>query len=142
MDAGGDERSERHCADDNTVKVVGPCKAGKSTLTAGLRALGYEARSCSQEHSEVPNMWQRILPASWLIFLDVSLESIRSRAERSDWDEAFLARQQRRLAHARQHCDLYIATDDLQPADVLGQTVAFLAAQGVQPSPASSPASI
>ena len=29
------------------------------------------------------------------------------------------------LQHAREHCDLYIATDDLTPAEILAQAVAL-----------------
>lgn len=109
-----------------TVKVVGPCKSGKSTLVAGLRELGYDARSCAQEHSEVPTMWQRIAPARWLIFLDVSLETIRQRSPRSDWSPDLLTQQQQRLAHARQHSHLVLSTDELTPDEVLAQVAQFL----------------
>ncbi len=116
-----------------TIKVVGPCKAGKSTLVAGLRRLGYAARVCAQEHSQTPAMWQRIAPADWLIYLEVSLDAVRARSARSDWSEAILAEQRRRLAHARRHADLIIDTDPLDPDAVLAQAVAFLGAQGVRP---------
>jgi hypothetical protein len=125
-----------------TVKVVGPCKSGKSTLVSGLTALGYSARCCGQEHSEVPTMWQRMAPARWLIYLDVSLETIRARSARADWSEEFYAQQQRRLAHARLHCDVVISTDNQTPEEVLAQAVAFLEAQvavdggGTQQGPA------
>lgn len=114
-----------------TVKVVGPCKSGKSTLVSGLTALGYTARSCSQEHSEVPTMWQRSAPARWLIYLDVSLEIMRARSARVDWSEELYVQQQHRLAHARLHCDVLISTDNLTPEEVLAQAVGFLEAQSV-----------
>lgn len=113
------------------VKVVGPCKSGKSTLVAGLRAAGYAARSCGQEHSEVPAMWQRIAPPDCLIFLDVTLETMRARVDRSDWSDDLMRTQQRRLTHARQHADLIVATDVLQPEQVLGQVLAFLQQRGL-----------
>lgn len=112
-----------------TVKVVGPCKSGKSILVSGLMALGYTARCCSQEHSEVPTMWQRTAPADLLIFLDVSLETIRARSARADWSEELYAQQLQRLAHARCHCDVVIQTDNLTPEEVLAQAVAFLASR-------------
>jgi len=118
-----------------TIKVVGPCKSGKSTLVAGLQALGYAARSCSQEHSDVPTMWQRISPADLLIFLDLSLPTQRRRAGTAEWDGQWLAVQQSRLAHARAHADLVLHTDQLSPAEVLARTAAFLQASGQnQPS--------
>lgn len=113
------------------IKVVGPCKSGKSTLAAGLRAAGYAARPCSQEHSEVPAMWQRIHPPACLILLEASLETVRARVERSDWSADLLATQQRRLAHARQHADLIVATDQASPQEVLAQVIAFLEAHGL-----------
>lgn len=116
-----------------TVKVVGPCKAGKSTLVAGLRRLGYAARVCAQEHSHTPAMWQRIAPADWLIYLEVSLDAVRARSPRGDWSEAILEEQRRRLAHARSHAHLIIDTDRLGPDAVLAQVVGFLAAHDVQP---------
>ncbi len=76
-------------------------------------------------------MWQRMVPADWLIFLDVSLETIQARSARADWSEELYAQQQQRLAHARLHCDLVIKTDDLTPEEVLAQAVDFLDAQGV-----------
>lgn len=112
------------------VKVVGPCKSGKSTLVAGLRAAGYDARACGQEHSEAPTMWQRIAPPDYLIFLDVTLAQQQARVKRSDWSEAVLLVQQRRLAHARQHADLILSTDEAPPEEVLARVVAFLEQQG------------
>jgi hypothetical protein len=116
------------------IKVVGPCKSGKSTLVAGLRAAGYAARSCGQEHSETPSMWQRIAPPDCLIFLDVTPETQRSRVNRSDWTDNLMAIQQRRLVHARQHADLVVATDVLAPEQVLGQVLAFLEQRSLAPA--------
>jgi chloramphenicol 3-O-phosphotransferase len=114
------------------IKVVGPCKSGKSTLVAGLQAAGYAARSCGQEHSETPAMWQRIHPPDCLVFLEVSLETMRARVNRSDWSDDLLATQQRRLAHARQHADLIVATDLASAQEVLGQVMAFLEQCGLR----------
>ncbi|MER2599509.1 MAG: hypothetical protein ABTQ73_08315 [Caldilineales bacterium] len=113
------------------VKVVGPCKSGKSTLVAGLRAAGFNARSCGQEHSGAPAMWQRIHPPDYLVFLDVSLETMRRRVDRSDWSDDLLAVQQQRLAHARSHADVVIATDEAASTAVLQQVIDFLRAAGV-----------
>jgi len=108
------------------IAVVGPCGAGKTTLVAGLRALGYEARECVQEHSYVPTMWERISRPDILIYLDASLPVIERRKPRSDWKQAILDEQHRRLAHARAHCDLYVHTDELTVAQVLARAVDFL----------------
>jgi thymidylate kinase len=116
------------------IKVVGPCKSGKSTLVAGLRAAGYAARSCGQEHSEAPTMWQRIVPPDWLIFLDVTPDTQRTRVDRSDWSDELMRTQQHRLAHARQHADLMVATDHASPDEVLRQVIDFLAQRGLPPA--------
>lgn len=107
------------------IGVVGPCSAGKSTLIAGLRAHGYTARHIAQEHSFVPDMWQRLAkPAKW-VFLDVSYPvSMQRRA--LDMTPAEFEEQNRRLAHARQHADFYLHTDGLSPQEILGQVIAFL----------------
>jgi hypothetical protein len=108
------------------IKVVGPCKSGKSTLVAALRARGYDAHSCSQEHSEVPTMWQRVSPGVLLIYLDVTLEAMQARGPRSDWP-TILPKQQRRLTHARQHANVYVQTAGLDPEQTLDQVLAALA---------------
>lgn len=76
-------------------------------------------------------MWQRMAPADWLIFLDVTLATIRARSPRADWSEELYTQQQQRLAHARLHCDVMINTDDLTPEEVLAKAVEFLDARGV-----------
>jgi chloramphenicol 3-O-phosphotransferase len=107
------------------VVVVGPDAAGKSTLVAGLTALGYNARSCAQDHSHVPDMWRRLSRPDFLVFLDASLETIAQRRS-INWGQDRLDVLHARLAHARGHCDLYLNTDGLTPADVLRQVRAAL----------------
>ena len=75
-------------------------------------------------------MWQRIHPPDYLVFLDVSLETMRARVDRSDWSDDMLAVQQQRLRHARQHANLIIATDEATPQAVLHQVIAALRAGG------------
>jgi hypothetical protein len=113
------------------VKVVGPCAAGKSVLAAGLRRLGYEASSAAQDHSYVPDMWQRVNPPDVLIYLDVTLEEAQRRGRRGmGWNQAYLDAQKHRLRHARRHCDLYLPTDGLTEEQVLGRAIAFLKEPG------------
>ena len=100
------------------VAVVGPCSAGKSTLIPVLAAAGYEARQPAQEHSFVPDMWQRITKPDILIYLDVSYQAARRRRPYIDGGHQRLADQHARLAHARLHCDFYMDTSDLSPAEV------------------------
>jgi deoxyadenosine/deoxycytidine kinase len=107
------------------VGVVGPCAAGKTTLTAGLKERGYVAKHIAQEHSYVPHMWQRIANPDVLIFLDVSYP-LTLRRRNLDWTEAEYQEQQRRLAHARQHADLVLDSTSLTPQAVLERVLEFL----------------
>ena len=106
------------------IAVVGPCSAGKSTLVANLKKRGFGARAISQEHSYVPYMWQMRQP-DVLIYLDISLPILRVRRQ-PDWPSQLLDLQKNRLTHAREHCDLYISTDNLIPEQVVDQAQTFL----------------
>jgi thymidylate kinase len=108
------------------VAVVGACASGKSTLVDALREAGYEARHVAQEHSYVPHMWQRLARPDVLVYLDVNYDGIMARRPGFDFKPADLAEQSRRLAHARQHCDLYLDTGPLTPGEVQQKTLAFL----------------
>jgi hypothetical protein len=107
------------------IAVVGPCASGKSSLVRRLEALGYNVRHVAQDHSYVPDMWRRLTDPDLLIYLDVELSTI-ARRRRISWGERYLAKERHRLRHARQHCDFYLATDDLTEEEVLEQVVAFL----------------
>ena len=112
--------------------VVGPDAAGKSTLVELLRALGYNAHSCAQDHSYVSDMWRRVSRPDFLVFLDARLETI-ARRRTIDWGQEWLDEQGDRLAHARRHCDFYLPTDDLTPAEVVKQVRAVLSRVGIEP---------
>lgn len=107
------------------VGVVGPCGAGKSTLVAGLAGHGIACRHIAQEHSYVQQMWRRIVDPDVLIYLNASFPTC-TRRRRLNWLEADYAEQLRRLAHARDHADLVIETDDLPVDSVLAKAAAFL----------------
>jgi deoxyadenosine/deoxycytidine kinase len=100
------------------IAVVGPCAAGKTTLVLGLRRHGYFARQIVQEHSYVPDMWRRLARPDVLIYLDASYPTC-TRRKQLDWLPHEHEEQLRRLAHARQNCDVYVATDEQSPEDVL-----------------------
>jgi hypothetical protein len=119
------------------IKVVGPCASGKSTLAAGLRQAGYDACSAAQDHSYVPDMWQRLNPPDLLVYLDVTLEEAwrRGRAG-SGWDQDYLDTEHHRLRHARAHCDLYLLTDRLTAEEVLARVRHYVEHH---PSPQPSP---
>lgn len=109
------------------IKIVGPCASGKSALAARLRALGYDAHSAAQDHSYVPDMWQRLNPPDVLVYLDITLEEAQRRGRIGmGWDQAYLDEQHFRLRHARDHCDLYLPTDGLTEEEVWEHVLDFL----------------
>ena len=108
------------------VAVVGPCASGKSTLTAALRAAGYEARMPAQEHSYVPDMWRRLVDPDVLIYLDISYEALLARRPHFGEPE-YLEREKARLAHARAHADLVVDTSELTAEEVRQRVLAALA---------------
>ncbi len=114
------------------IKLVGVCASGKSTLRQRLRAAGFDAASCAQEHSYVPDLWRRLNPPDVLIFLDAQPPTVARRRQTSEPVEEWLADERVRLAHARTHCDLYLPTDDLTPDQVEAAALAFLDAIGAQ----------
>ena len=110
------------------IVVVGVCGSGKSVLVQGLRALGYPAWECAQEHSYVSGLWRRRGYPRVLVYLHASLPAVRRRLG-VRWDESALAAQRARLAEARAHCDLYVDTDLLPVQKVLHQVVEYLRSQ-------------
>ena len=106
--------------------MVGVCASGKSTLAAGLRAHGFNARQVLQEHSYVPYMWRRITNPDLLICLDCSIDTTRARRNDRTFEAWILEEERRRLEHAREHCDLYIDTDGLSPDEILAQALALV----------------
>jgi ABC-type cobalamin/Fe3+-siderophores transport system ATPase subunit len=110
------------------IGIVGPCGAGKSTLTEALDRLGYSTRHIAQEHSYVKDMWKRITNPDVLIFLQVSY-GVSQKRRPMNWTEAEYNEQQRRLSHAHEYADLYLETDELSAGEVLEQVLAFIKAK-------------
>jgi hypothetical protein len=108
------------------LAIVGPCVSGKSELVKALRDAGYEARHVAQEHSYVPEMWRLMARPDALIYLDVDYAAAKARRPRIDWGAERLEEQAERLAHARQHCDLYIDTSTLSRDEVRRRVFRFL----------------
>jgi GTPase SAR1 family protein len=105
--------------------IVGPCAAGKTTLIAGLKSRGFDARHIAQEHSYVADMWKRLTNPDVLIFLDVSYpHTLRRR--RLTWTVDEYQQQVYRLRHARENADFYLDTDDLSPQEVISQVLEYL----------------
>lgn len=109
------------------VGVVGPCGSGKSTLIVGLESAGYTCRHIAQEHSYVPYMWQRITHPDVLIYLHASFPVCTARRS-LNWTQEDFEEETRRLAHAREHADLIVETDDLSAPQVLDIVLEFLGA--------------
>lgn len=114
------------------IAVVGVCASGKSVLVAKLRALGYDARSCAQEHSCVPDMWQRLSRPQILIYLDASAQTVLERRSLGNVEDV-LRQERQRLAHARKHCHIYLPTDTLSEARVLEIALCHLRTLGLFP---------
>lgn len=111
--------------DKPILGVVGPCKSGKTLLKRGLTELGFEVKHIAQEHSFVPDMWQKIAQPDVLIYLDVSFPVTLQRSSLT-WNERDYQEQLRRLSHAHKNSDLYIHTDDLTPKQVLDRVITYL----------------
>jgi cytidylate kinase len=107
------------------IGVVGPCGSGKSTLIAGLSQYGCACRHIAQEHSYVQAMWQIITKPNLLIYLHASFQNSTAR-RKLNWKERDYIEQLRRLAHAREHANIIIDTDDLTPEQVLQQALDFI----------------
>lgn len=107
------------------IAVVGPCAAGKSTLAEALRLAGYDVHQPAQEHSYVPEMWQRITRPDLLIYLDVDYSHARERRPHNV-DPEQLETQHQRLAHARRHCHFYVDTSGLTADEVRQRVLAYL----------------
>lgn len=107
------------------VAVVGPCASGKSSLVEALTERGFDAYSVAQEHSISSDLWARQKP-DVLIFLDVSLLSIRIRRESPAWPSSVFEQQRIRLHDARAAADLIIDTDALGRQGVVEAALAHL----------------
>jgi deoxyadenosine/deoxycytidine kinase len=108
--------------DKGGIVIVGPCASGKSTLAEKLNEAGWRARQIAQEHSYVPSMWQQLSKPDFLIFLDASFET-STRRKSLNWTRQEYKAQLERLRHAREHCDLYLATDELSEKAVFERTM-------------------
>lgn len=111
--------------DNIRVGVVGPCAAGKSTLVAGLNQSGYQGKNIAQEHSYVPDMWQRLSKPDVLIYLSVSYPMTIQR-RKLDWTQAEYDEQVYRLRHAYENAHLRINTDPLKAEEVLERVIDYL----------------
>ncbi len=108
------------------IGVVGVCGSGKSSLVWRLRRAGYDAAEIAQEHSYVPDMWQRIHPPDVLIFLDARYETVAQRRPNSLLTPRLYEEMRQRVQHAREHADLIIATDERDEDGVFREAATYL----------------
>lgn len=113
------------------LTIVGPCASGKSTLAARLRERGLDVRTPAQEHSEVPSMWLRFTRPDVLVYLDAANHELRRRRPEAYLGDEKLARERRRLAHAREHAHLCVDTTHLTPEEVFDRVWTWLLAHGL-----------
>jgi len=106
------------------IVVVGTCASGKSTLVSELRARGYDAHSCAQEHSAIPELWNHSWP-DLLIYLDVDLATVRRRRS-AVWPESIFRAQLQRLERARATADIVIGTGRIGPDESVGLVEALV----------------
>ncbi len=107
--------------DNYVIGVVGNCAAGKTTLVSGLKAQGFSAVNIAQEHSAASQLWRRKNP-DFLVCLSCTLETAKSRRKIS-WDQGRLDDQWKRLANAKDHCNLYLPTDGMTIEEVLDTVI-------------------
>lgn len=111
------------------IGLVGVCGAGKTTLTERLKAYYPYIRQIAQEHSYVPDMWQRLVDPDVLIYLSVSYPLTLQRKSFT-WKKDEYNKQEYRLRHAYEHADLHVDTDNLTPDEILDMVLAFLEQSG------------
>ena len=109
------------------VAIVGVCTSGKTTLRDALKTAGVDAYVVSQEHSSVRKMWDLRAP-QYVICLDCDIETARSRRP-VYWGEEMLGRQRERLRDARDNCDVYIDTSDLETPETVRRVMISMASR-------------
>lgn len=111
--------------DPPLIGIVGVCASGKSTLINELQRLGYRCRHIAQEHSYVPNMWQRLTNPDLLIYLSASYETTIARRN-LNWTMREYQVQLDRLIHAREQAHILIETDQLSAHEVVQTAIKFI----------------
>lgn len=107
------------------IGIVGPCGAGKTSISQGLIDIGYNVRQIAQEHSYVKDMWKKISDPDILIFLEVSQSTI-IRRKNFQFTKSDYSKQMERLSHAYQHADLVVNTDNKTVEDTLREILLFI----------------
>lgn len=116
--------AEPHQHDTRRVVVIGPCASGKTSLTTRLQKLGYDARACGQEHSEISELWRHLHP-DVLIGLHIDLETLRKRRS-ATWSDRIYGRQIDRLRSGFERADLVVECDSIDQETVVRQVIRWL----------------
>ena len=95
-------------------------------MTARLKHYHQNVRQIAQEHSYVPDMWQRLVNPDVLIFLEISYPVTLQRKP-FNWTEKEYREQLHRLRHAFEHADIHIDTDHHSPDEILEIVLKFIA---------------
>lgn len=114
----------RRKSDSRRLVVIGPCASGKTSLTSKLQRMGFDARACGQEHSEIHELWRHLDP-DILIGLRIDLDTLRRRRS-STWSANVYARQQERLESGYAHADLVIDCHAMDQNAVLDEVLDWL----------------
>lgn len=80
----------------------------------------------------MPDLWRQYGQPRVLIFLEVDLEQQRIRRPDVAWTANALYEEQLRLKHARDHADLRISTNHMEPQQVLALALTFLAHEKIE----------
>lgn len=107
------------------IAVVGYCASGKSSVVRALRDAGYDAEAVAQEHSVIDELWNHHTP-ELVIFLDVTLEQIRSRRDNPRWPGWIYELQRERLMSARRRADIVVDTSVVDLDGVVDQVLKFV----------------
>jgi len=115
------------------IVVVGSCASGKSTVVTALRAAGYDAYVCAQEHSEVRTLWRHGDP-DFVVLLEADLAVVRDRRD-EHWPESIYRAQGRRLKEARAAANVIIDTGLVSIEDAVNRVSAAVAKLVMKPTP-------
>jgi len=110
--------------EDLNILIVGICASGKSSVVERLKDLGFNAKTCAQEHSYSKSLWTRLNP-DVLVVLDCSYETIKERRN-VGWGVERIKIQKERLQGALQNCDLYLKTDNLTIEETIEKIIDYL----------------
>jgi ABC-type glutathione transport system ATPase component len=108
-----------------TIGIVGPCGSGKTTLALGLKQRQITVRHIAQEHSYVPDMWNRISHPTILVYLSASYQTATLR-RKLNWTIEEYEEQLHRLRNARAHANLIIETDTKTPESILDEVLNYI----------------